>query len=107
MLIDEELWLKMFWIAVGTFFFVMFILFPYIRQFLEDVDVFLEERNEKLSFMIYLKKESYRVLDILTIIYFLPLWLISGVVYVVYVVVQKLERLMYVTVFTKKGSKND
>ncbi|WP_218061451.1 hypothetical protein [Paenibacillus kribbensis] len=108
MLTDEELLLKMFWVMIAIVVFVCLVLLPYLEQLRSDLN---RNKSEELSFMAYLKKESYQVLDILAIIYFLPYWLIYGFFYVIYVAVcwtvEKLEQLMSITVFTKKGSKNE
>jgi hypothetical protein len=109
MLTDEELLLKVFWVMMAIVFFVCLVLLPYLEQFISDFGILDREKNEELSFMVYLKKRSYKVLDILAIIYFFPLWLMYGFFYVIYVasiwIVEKLEQLMNVTVFTKKGKR--
>ncbi|MGG1670012.1 hypothetical protein ACIFOE_05045 [Paenibacillus sp. NRS-1783] len=130
MILSEEEFVKMLNIIGIIIAILAFVFFPYLKQFCEDQEIlsdrkwFLKRKNtghlakweksyrksnEELSFMFYYKKESYRVLDILVMIYFFPLWLIYGIAYVSYVagkwMFEKLKSIMNITVFTKKGSK--
>lgn len=95
-------------IIIGACFVVFAVLIPYFLVLSEDLRNcgYYGEKDE-VSFIVYLKKDSYRVLDILAIIYFFPLWLIYGIFYIVYLpvkwLVEMLERLMNVTIFTKKS----
>ncbi|NEU27726.1 hypothetical protein G3M74_16755 [Paenibacillus polymyxa] len=85
------------------------VLIPYFAMLSTDLRNYENGRKDEISFIAYLKKDSYRVLDILAIIYFLSLWLMYGFFYVFYVasiwIVEKLEQLLDVTVFTKRGKR--
>ncbi|WP_207714787.1 hypothetical protein [Paenibacillus sp. EKM11P] len=91
--------------------FVFLVLVPYWLKNWNDILILTYGRKEKLSFIFYLTKESYRIIDILIMIYFLPLWLLQGFFYVVLFVgkwiFEKLKLFFNITIFTKRGTRHE
>jgi len=91
--------------------FVFLVLVPYWLKNWNDILILTYGGKEKLSFMFYITKESYRILDILAIVYFLPLWLLQGFFYVVLVtgkwIFKKMELFFNITIFTKRGNRQE